>query len=224
MSRIADLYRKAKQIYHTDGFVSLVRRGFAFLLYCFFEYRTYYIYMDHLKDLPDLDGADFLPRIGNFTLKLVSSNEEADSLEVEGLEFRSQVPYARDALDRGATASCIFVGHQLVHIGWVATTQQAKDSLNEPPFTVDFSRNQSCSGGVWTSPQYRRTGLFSYSLLKRYEFLRDKGITANLCAVAETNVSAQMGYGGSVPTPCAEGRYLRVLWWKWWREKRLPQG
>jgi len=222
MYRLSTLFDRARQIHQTEGLMSLLKRGPAFLSYCFFEHRAYYIYVNYLEDLPELHEVDFLPRIDNLTVKLVSSNEEADGLEAEGLKFRSLVPHAREALERGATACCIFVGHELVHIGWVATTQQAKDSLNEPPFRVDFSRNQSCSGGVWTSPEYRRAGLFSYSQFKRYEFLRGKGIAANFTAVAKTNVAAQVAYGRPAPTPCAEGRYLRVLWWKSWKEKPLP--
>ena len=222
--RATALVTRAKQLYQSDGFIALLRRGFAFLLYCFLQYRTYHIYKDHLEDLPELDETAFLPRVENVTLKLVSSNEEADGLEAEGLEFRSLVPHASEVLEHGATACCIFVGHELVHIGWAATTQQAKDSLGEPPFRVDFSRNQSCTGGVWTSPRYRRTGLLSYSLLVRYHALRARGGADNLCAVARTNTAAQVGYGGSVPAPYAEGRYLRILWWKSWRETPLSQG
>ena len=221
--RLTPLFNRATQTYRAEGLMSLFRRAFAFLLYCLFEHRAYHIYVNYLEDLPELDEADFLPRIDNLTVKLVSSNEEADGLEAEGLEFRSLVPHAREALGCGATACCVFVGHELVHIGWLATTQQAKDGLKEPPFKVDFSRNQSCSGGVWTSPQYRRTGLFSYSQFKRYELLRSKGIAANFTAVAKTNVAAQVAYGRPAPTPCAEGRHLRVLWWKSWREKPVSQ-
>lgn len=36
-----------------------------------------------------LKESDYIPKIDNFTLKIVSSNEEADKLEAEGFEFRS---------------------------------------------------------------------------------------------------------------------------------------
>jgi len=44
MGCIADHYGRAKQIYLTEGLVSLLQRGFRFLVYCVFEHRSYWLY------------------------------------------------------------------------------------------------------------------------------------------------------------------------------------
>jgi len=222
--RLKSLFSQGKHIYQNEGATSLLRRGFAFLLCCFFEYRTFYIYTDHLDNLPDLDRADFMPRISNFTLKLVSSNEEADSLELEGLEFRSQVHYARKALDRGATASCIFVGQELANIGWVALTQEAKDCLRDLPYRVDFSNEEACTGGAWTNPKYRAMGIQTYGHLKRLEFLQAKGIQTKRSVIAKNNLASQRSRAKLArPGPHAEGRYLKILRWESWKERQFSQ-
>jgi len=145
MSRLIVLLRRAKLIIRTEGVIPLIKRGFAFAIWLCFQYRTYYIVEYDLSK--DWHEADFLPRIRNFALKIVSSNREADELEASGLEFRSHVINARERLDKGAIAFCIFVGSELAYIAWLAMSQQAKDVLDEPPFRVNFSDNEACWGG-----------------------------------------------------------------------------
>ncbi len=129
----------AKRIFQTEGLPPLLTRGFAFLTGYFFQYGTYYLYeIDISKVLKQNNKPDFLPDIPNLTLKVVSTNEQADELDREGFEFRSQFINARKRLDRGAIAFCIFIERELANIGWITLTKQAKDSLIELPFKVDF--------------------------------------------------------------------------------------
>jgi len=148
MSHVADQYTKAKQIYRAEGFVSLLRRGFAFVVGLLFFCRIHYVYVDPIEKLQAPNEADLMPKIGNHTSKAVSSNEEADDLEAQGFEFRSQVANARERLAKGAVALCIFVGQELACIEWIAMTQQAYDSLGQPPFSVNFSKKEAWSGGL----------------------------------------------------------------------------
>ena len=222
MGRIADQFDRAKQIYRNEGLVSLLRRGFRFLVYCVFEHRTYYLWGNDVEDVRSSNEADFMPKVDNFTLKIISTNQEADELEAGGLEFRSHVPNGRERLDKGAVAFCIFIGRELANIVWVAMTQQAKDSLNQPPFKVDFSNNESLSAGSWSSPKYRRKGLQVYNNLKRFEYLLDKAVVVDWGALEKGNIGAQKAnteFGGKI---YAEGRHLRILWWKSWKETPLP--
>jgi len=185
----------------------------------FFHYETYYIVEYDLSK--DWLEADFLPRIEDFTLKIVTTNQEADELGAQGLEFRSYVINARERLDKGAIAFCIFVGQELAYIAWLAMSQQAKDVLDEPPFRVNFSDNEACWGGLWTSPQYRRMGLGTYGAFKRMQFMRERGKVIVRGAVAKDNVaSLTMGTTHGQKRP-VEARYLRILWWKSWKEKPL---
>ena len=222
MRRLTGLVESAKQIYRTDGFVSLVRRGFAFLAYCLFERQTYYIYADLTEDLLALHEADFKPSIDGFILKIASSNEEADKLEAEGLQFRSHVHNARRRLDKGAVAFCIFIGSELAHIGWAALSKEAQSSIGEPPFKVDFSNKEGCTGDIWTNPKYGRMGLSSYSYMRRLRFMLNNGIVTNRTVANKRNVLSQW-YATKIDSNVyGEGRHLRILWWKSWNENPLP--
>ena len=225
MEKPSVLFGKARRIHQTEGMAALVKQGLAFVLWSFFEYRAYWLHEYALENLRGVNEADFAPRIDHAELKIVGSNDEANQLEAEGFEFRSQIPNATRMLDSGAIAFCIFVGHEIANIGWVAFSQQAMDSLPDPPLKVDFTSKEACGGAIWTSPKYRRNGFRLYNRYKRFEFLLEKGFVVNRSAIAKKNMVAQSGLGRFPPTiTYAEGRYLRILWWKSWREKRLPQG
>ena len=166
-------------------------------------------------------STDFLPDIQNLTLKIVSTNEQADELDREGFEFRSQFINARERLDRGAIAFCIFMSREFANIGWITLTQQAKDSLNELPFKVNFSNNEACTGGAVTNPKYRTMGLMRYNYFKRLEFLKENGRLRDRAAVAKSNIASQMGVAKISDNIYAEARFLKLLWWKFWWEKPL---
>jgi len=225
MTRRKSLFSRAKQIYGSEGLGSLLRRGLAFVLSLIFKYQTYYLYKDPLQGLRLPNEADVLPRVHDFAPKVVTTNQEADELEAEGFEFRSQVLNAREKLDKGAMAFCIFVGQELANIGWIALTQEAMDSLGELPCRVDFSDYEAYGGGMWTNPKFRKRGIHLYGMFKRLEFLQSKGIKAEHSVVAKDNVAPQKSnaLGGMLPFPgpYAEGRYLRILWWRSWKERPL---
>ncbi len=222
MHRVTVLFRRAHQVYQTDGSVGLLRRGLAFGIGPFFFFRTYYVYRECVEDLAEAEEAGFVPEIEGLSFHIVSSKEEADELEAQGFLFRSQVANARRNLEKGATAFCLFVGQELASIAWHATNRDAQRSLGEPPYPVDYEKDEICSGGLWSNPKYRRKGLRRYSRLRRLEFLRDSGVKARRGVIAKQNVLAFSGRADFQPSASAEARYLRVLWWKWWKERPLP--
>jgi hypothetical protein len=225
MDKLATMINKAKHTYQAGGLLSLLRRGFRFLVYCLFEYRSYWLYADPTPNGPSLNEADFMPRIDDFTFRIITSNQEVDEMEAQGFEFRSQVPKAAERLDKGAVAFCILVGTELAHIVWFAMNREAKDAFNEPPYTIDFSKGEVCSAAAWTHPKYRGMGLNRYSHFKRGQFKAAKGISTSKSAIAKDNIAMQRSYAGPMPNKYAEGRYLRILRWKSCREKPLtPEG
>lgn len=199
----------------------LLRRGLEFVVGRFFQYQACYLREFATEDIRKFNEADFRPKIDNFTLRIISTNQEAAELEAEGLEFRSHVINARQRLDKGAIAFCIFSGRELANMAWLAMTQKAKDSLCEAPFKVDFSNNEGWSGGLWTNPKYRRRGLAEYGTFKRLEFGLGTGIVTNRAAVAKGNIASQRATATFSPKIYAEGRYLKILWWKSCKEKPL---
>ena len=145
--------RRAKDVFQTEGISALVRRGFDFATSRFFQCGTYYLYEHTLKERNE---ADFLPRIQDFTLKIVCSNEEADELATTaGFDFRRRLINARENLDKGAIAFCVLVEGELAHVGWVALSEEAKNNIDYLPYQVNFSNGEACTGGTETIPEYR---------------------------------------------------------------------
>lgn len=223
LGKATQLLTRAKHVFQTEGLPPLLKRGFAFLRGYFFQHRTYYLYeIDISKVLEQYNKHDFMPDIPNLTLKIVSTNEQADKLEREGFEFRSQYINARNGLDRGAIAFCIFAGRKLASIGWIALTQPAKDSFDPLPYQVNFADKQGCTGGAMTNPKYRNMGLMRYNYFLRLEFLKENGRLRDRSAVARSNMAAQMGVANiSGINIYAEARFLKLLWYNFWKEKPL---
>lgn len=219
ISALVAMLKRAKDILKTEGLKPLLTRGFDFVKVWFFVYGDYYLYEYTLKERNE---ADFLPEIQDFTLKIISSNEEADKLaEAIGSDFRRRFVKARRMLDKGAIAFCIFVKGEIVHIGWVALNEEAHRAVDNLPYKVDFSNNEACTGGTQTIPQYRSKGLMAYCYFKRFEFLREKGVVVSRNAVAKSNIASQKAHAKFNPRVCAEAKQLRLLWWHFWKEKPL---
>ena len=197
-----------------------MKRGLAFVACRVFFYRSYYLSEYELERARSWREEDFLPRVSDFTFRMVTSNEEADALEAEGLEFRSY-PYdidATKALARGAIALCVFVEGELATIGWFALTARAAEALNEPPLNTDFSR-EALIGALWSNPKYRRLGLGRYRTYRLRKFLLETGLVMTRGATAKGNTVAVERLSRVGSTVYGEARYLRLLWWRWWRER-----
>ena len=221
MGTLIVLLRRAKQIFQTERLTPLVRSAFAFMVRRLFRHETYYLHEFEIKYIAKLNEADFMPNIDNFTFKIISTNQQADELEAQGLEFRSQIANARKMLDKGAIAYCIFVGRELANIGWAAMSEEAKKLIDLLPYKVDFSANEVCEGGVWTNPKYRQRGLHGYNDFKRRQFQLERGLVIGRGAIRKGNIASLRGNARFNPKIYAEGRYLKILWWKWWKEKPL---
>jgi len=218
---VSVLLLRAKDIYRMEGLISLLRTSFDYVRRRVFEYRSYYLY-----EIPtgELDEADFLPQIGNFMFKVISSNEEADELAASfGFDLRQRFIDAKKRLDKGAIAFCIFVGKEFANIGWVSLSEEAKKTLDPLPLKVDFAANEAYVGAVETSPKYRNNRLMKYGSFKRRQFLRTKGIRLLRSAVAESNTAPKrvnVRLGGRI---YAKARYVKILWWNYWKENPLTQ-
>ena len=216
------IFKTSKEIYQRDGLKSLLKRGFVFVLGQFIRYKTYYVYLNDGEGFRSVKQDDFIPKVDNMTIKTVCTNDEADELEAQGFEFRRYADNARKKLDAGAMAFCIFVSCQLATIGWFCTTQRAKDSLNEPPVKVDFLNGEGWVGNSWTNPKYRQMGLNTYNSIKMIEYLMETGIVLrDRYVIAKNNAPALRADDKFGNIRYAEGRWIKVLWWRSWREKPL---
>ncbi len=222
IGKLTDLFERAKQVIQYEGLLAFVRQGFAFVVGNVFRYETYYLLERSTASIAGLNEADFMPKISDFALKIISSNREVDRLSAEGFDFRPWYSVYRRRLDAGAIAFCVFVGQELASMVWAATTQQARGSLGEPPYEVDFEAAESASGGAWTNPKYRRLGFYAYARLKRLQFLTENGITIDRAANSKQNTALNLSVAKfPLGLKISEGRYLKILWWKWWKETPL---
>ena len=219
ISELVSMLNRARDVFQSDGLITVLERGFDFTRRRLFLYGHYYLY-EHA--LHESNEADFMPRIQDFTLRIVRSNEEADELAAAiGCDFRHRFVYAGKSLDKGAIAFCVFVGDEVAHIGLVALNKEAKNSFDFIPYEVDFSKNQACTGGTETVPEYRGRGLMAYGYFERFKYLREMGITASRNAVNVTNVASQKAHARFGPRIYARGRYLKLLWLEFWKETPL---
>ena len=209
---------RVKDVLQNEGLVPLLRRGFAFLVDCFFKYETLYLYEHTMKERNE---ADFLPKVQNFTFQVVSTNQQANELCANGFDLRSFSIYARRRLDKGAIVFCILIGRELAHVGWVAMTEEAKNTFEPYPYRVDFLNKEACTGGDLTIPKYRRKGLQIYVSFKRTQFLWEKGIRVVRTMTAKDNIASQGVINKFNPRVCTKARYLRILRWKFWKETPL---
>ena len=219
------MLRTGRKVCETEGLRGLLGRWARFLLSRPFEYSTYYLYAKPVGQSEEVNEAGPTTHTSDLTFRAVSSNAEADELEAQGFDFRWHVANARERLDRGAVGTCVFIGKELAHIGWVAVNQHALDRLNEPPYKVDFANGEVVVTGVWTNPKHRgrRLGPFCDTWTRR--MMRENGFTIRRHAARRSGIGwskRPMRVSGRFAGAYGEGRYLRVLWWKSWKEKPFP--
>jgi len=212
---LTSLLERAAEIFQTEGLLALLRRGFIFLVGYFFYYNRCYLYEHTIKPRNE---ADFLPKVSDFTFKIITTTGQADELAAAGFNFGTHHPNARRDLDKGAAAFCFFINGELAHLGLVAMNEAAKNSFDSLPYRVDFSGKQACTGGTWTNPKYRGRGLMVYGYFKRFEFLREQGIETSRNGVEVGNIASQKAHAKFGPKVYASVRYLKVFGWKSWKE------
>ena len=216
-SHLGQILRRAKHIAATEGWWPLLLRGFDYFRRRFFTYGNYDIYAYSMEERNE---DNFFPKIRDFDFRIVNSNEEADRLaESLGYDFRHFLVNARRSLDKGAVAFCIFVDGEIAHIGWVGMSKEAKNSFDRVPYFVDFAHGEACTGGTETILKYRNKGLMAYSYFKRFQYMRDKGITISRNCVATDNVASQKAHAKFNPQITARARYFRLLGITFYQEK-----
>lgn len=221
IDKLRTRFTRVKEIYQKEGLVTLLKRIYAFLL-CWFSYEkcTFYV---HQQVFEHRNEADFMPRIQNFTCRIVETTQQLDELSKENFNLSLlNITQAYQVLERGAILTLIFVERELAYTGWTALTEEAKNIFNRYPYKVDFSNNEACTGGTWTNPKYRRQGLHHYGMYKRREYLLTKGIR-KLRGISRISNTAVLGahkksLEQGVRRTYAKARYLRIGRVQFWKE------
>jgi len=213
--RIRYALRNVSRTFQREGFMPalnlLGHDAFRFLTQYIFNYEHCYLYNHTLEER---DESKFQPKIRNFTFHIISSNKEANLLAKHGEDFREYIYGARQALDKGAIAFCVFVGGEFAHIGWVALTEEAKRTFDVIPYRVDFANKEACTGGTLTLPNFGGKGLMKYCYFKRFQFLQENGIKISRNAVKANNSISRRVHAKFNPRIYGEVRFVRLLKWK----------
>jgi hypothetical protein len=159
------------------------------------------------------------PKSDNVNHILVFSNIQANELVTDGFEdFRKLIFNARKRLDKGAVASCIYIEREFAHVNWLAFDEDAKNTLEPPPFRVYFGNNEACTADTLTVPKFRGYLLNEYENYLRNEYLMKRGVNKVRLTIRTDSISTQKRQRRRNSTLYAKARYLKILWWGFWKE------
>jgi len=213
------LFRRARYIVQSEGFVPFIKRALLFLKRFFFYSQIYYIYEKTLNG----SGVEFMPKTQNVTLKVIFRPSQLDELIAEGFDIS---PYPDDKnglkkmLNKGAILFCVFVHQELAHANFALISNEAKRIWYPSSFVVDYQGGEVSTGGAFTVPKYRGAGFYTYVCSQIYQLLTEKGFSKVVFTTSKDNIAAQKAHTKLGTRLCGEGRLLEILLWKSWKEKR----
>jgi RimJ/RimL family protein N-acetyltransferase len=215
---LTSIGNRIRTIVDSEGITSLVIKAIKLILGGLFRYEKYYAYKNIF---PEIDEADLMPDVGNFSVYFISSNDEADKLAMELPDFRGYSIYSKKRLDTGAIACCIFVDREFAHVGWIALDRKSQEMITPYPYPVDFANEEACTGGSYTMKKFRGKGLLTYGHYRRMAYLRDKGIETVRDIVDVNNIAVQKVKVKLSHKKYARARYLKVFGFKFWKQTPL---
>jgi ribosomal protein S18 acetylase RimI-like enzyme len=186
------------------------------------ENLNYYLYECRLAKWNE---ADFRPKIHNFTLQTISTEQQLDALIANGFDLSLDSELTRRGIQKGAVAFMLFIGKELASRELVATNAGAKAVIDKYPYAVDFDHGEACASGVWTNPKFRNLGLHTYVFFKAYDYLRENGVKIVRSIVWVDNLAAQKAHEKFAPDiqKYARGRYFKILGLTFSRQTALRQ-
>ena len=127
----------------------------------------------------------------------------------------------KDKLKKGALAFCIFLNKELIQVTWVALNERAKKEIDYLPFKVFFQKREVNTGAAFTDPHFRGKKLHGYIRSYIYDYLSQEGFVKCRYPIEVNNISSQKGVARFNPTIIGKGYYLKILWWKFWKEEPI---
>lgn len=218
---IGVLFKKSKKILQREGLSIFIKRAFLFLKSKIgFSYIKYYIYK---KTLNKTDNSDFTPKITNITLKIISKSSEVDKLIAEGFNFSSylNMQNLKEGLSKEAILFCVFIGRELAHTSWCALSNTTV--IYDPLFQRINCQDVGYIGPCNTNYSFRGLGLYPYVLSQICIFLKKKGKAKALIGTSNSNLPSRRGIIKAGFVISGEVRYLKLLLWEFWGEKKTKE-
>ncbi|MBN1855686.1 MAG: hypothetical protein JW846_01880 [Dehalococcoidia bacterium] len=211
------LRRRVVRIFKDEGVTGLVRAAVAMVQRSARRIAfigDFYIYR-YPVPLTDVHIPE--SRIEGVEVHVVESERDIDTLVADGYEdLRFVMVEAGSRLSVGAVAICAFVHKEFAYVGWVALSEPAKRAFDRLPYYVDFEAGEGCTGAAWTTPRFRKAGLYAHVFGHELRYLREAGRTVCCNAIGTGNVASQRGQARYGAQLCAVGRIRRFLVWRRW--------
>jgi hypothetical protein len=222
---IQELIDRTNEIRVSVGISGLIKRGLSFAVSPIYKSETFWLTVNGIS--AEYKSEASKPRISmdRLQFKVVTSNEEADLLETEGLYFRSYPTYFnhgltlyRKWLDLGAIACCTFIDKEFAAISWVITSKKTQAAVNAAPIFVDYANKEVFPRSAWSNPKFRNLGIYYHTERCRNQSLLERGFSIYKSVVSFTNVRGRgiSNAGGS--KIIGTGKLARILWLTTWKE------
>jgi hypothetical protein len=199
------------------GLVSACRRAADGLVTL--EKRTFYLYESEPGAYKRINEEDVRPRIGRFDFLVIRSPEQIEDMVRAGTEFPLRLDEIERRLRCGVISFAIITEGEVAFMGWAATSERAKATINRYPYRVDFAAGEACVGGGLTSPKYRNKGLFTYESYRRQKYLEENGVSRTRSVVERDNIASQKVHAKLGDKAYARARYLRVAGIQFWTQR-----
>ena len=207
-------FEKAKDIFLREGFWELIKRSFSSIIRYLFEYKISYLYENNLDN-----KLAYLPRIENYTFRIISTIDEVDVLIFDGFNIKSYyagLDALKDRIDKGAILFSLFVNRELAHTSWVALTDKAKKDIDPVHFRIDF-KNEVCAGDSRTNPKYQRLGIYNSVWSEAFPYLHERGIKKVKFSILKNNIVPQKSQIKLGSVKYGQVKYLKLLWFKFYQ-------
>lgn len=236
--RASILLRRARDILREQGLLHLIKRASLFFARSSTNYQSFYVYENNLNEL---SGADFTPKVQNFTLKMITAPQQIDELIAEGFDFsfapnivnfnpKRKLREAsienfniRGKLSEEGILVCGFADKTLAYTNWIAMGK--KGSLGHFHLKMDW-QNEACAAPPNVNPEYRGLGINTCADSRIYQFIKEKGRAKVRGTTGKKNIARLKSVAKLGTKIVGEGRLFQILWWhhlSWKPYERVKQ-
>lgn len=216
---VNEILKRGIYVLKKEGAWSFLSQAFTFLSRFFYSRRSFYIYE---KPLTKNEQYYFKPILQNIEVKIIFTIEEFNELVFNGYDFK-KLPFFKDRLEEGAIAFCAFINKEFANVTWLALNEKAKRAIDPLPLKVNFQKGEATTGSTITDTIFRGKKLHGYVYTYIYDYLSQKGFVKCRYPIDVNNISSQRGVARFNPILVGKGHYLKILWWKFWKEKPIKE-
>jgi len=217
-TRLMRSAHRANQVLRTEGLGAFMAKSLQHLTRLVY---TNDIYLVFELTFGYTDFSDFVPKGTEADLRVICSPEDLAVLSAEGYDLsRLDLTRARRYLAKQGMLFCIFIQGRVANQLWV--------SMNRDTDFDPIARHFNYQGGAllgasYTWPEYRRLGLYIYSMSQTCKVLKAKGVPKAMATVAPSIIPAikvvnELGF-----RQVGTGRLVRFLAWTDWRVESESQ-